>query len=219
MRISRTILILLLSYAEILLHTCHLWLVARICVFPSSCVCLCTQDSHVLTGTHLSPWRPPLLGLTITRRGWEPGRGLIWRRVINTAQTSIRQEWPEWQWEAGGWHTCSAWPSPRLNLKVWLASSGLVLGGDSPSPRFSIDWRSCKHRCCLHFFFYSPQDAIIKQKKTLHQKKNTNKTHFLSFSQDTWMFIYMWRSNVTYQPSASVGEGCFIIDREIDLDQ
>ena len=27
-------------------------------------------------------------------------------------------------------------------MKVWLASSGLVLGGESPSPRFTAEWRS-----------------------------------------------------------------------------
>lgn len=130
-------------------------------------LCLCTQNSYLLTGTHLSPCRPPLLGLTITRRGWEPGRGLIWRRAINIAQTSIRQDWWDRQWDVGGWHTCSAWPSPRVNLKVWLASSGLVLGGDSPSPRFSIDWRSCKHKWCLHFFTHHK----IKQ-NTIPEKKH-----------------------------------------------
>lgn len=130
---------------------CHLCSVVRVCVFPPPCLCLCTQNSPSPRGTHLSPCRPPLLGLTMTSRGWEPGRGLIWRRAINTAQTRMGQDWWGRQRDVGGRHTCRAWPSPRVNLKVWLASSGLVLGGDSPSPRFSIDWRSYKHKRCLHF--------------------------------------------------------------------
>lgn len=94
---------------------------------------------------------------------------------------SIRQDW--WEQQVGGWHTCSAWPSPRVNLKVWLASSGLVLGGDSPSPRFSIDWRSCKHKRCLHFSTRHKMSSCNKTK--LYTRTNTHKKTF-TFTQDTW---------------------------------
>ena len=94
-------------------------------------------------GTYRSPCLPPLLGLTRTRSGWVPGRGVTWRQ--GTTESTNRKEAGSVPGD-GQASTCSACPSPGENLNVWLVSSGLVLGGDSPSPRFTTEWRSWDRR-------------------------------------------------------------------------
>lgn len=145
MRIARMIIILLWRYIQKpLVISCQ-----DLCL-PS--IVFVLVYSEFILARRNSPLSLPSSALGIDHNQERVGtRQRVDLNTTNTAQTSIRQDWWEWQLDVGGWHTCSAWPSPRVNLKVWLASSGLVLGGDSPSPRFSIDWRSCKHKCCLHF--------------------------------------------------------------------
>lgn len=176
MRISRTIVIPLFR-----------------CILKSFCIPVIPVPSIVFVLVYsefLRAYRNSPLALPSSALGIDHNQERVGTRQRVDLKTgdkhSIRQDGWEWPWEAGGWHTCSAWPSPRVNLKVWLASSGLVLGGDSPSPRFSIDWRSCQQKCCLHV---STRLKMPSWNKTPHKRKNINKT--FSFTQDTLIFIYM----------------------------
>lgn len=106
-----------------------------------------------VTGTYRSPCLPPLLGLTMTRSGWVPGRGLIWRQEGKTDLGICLLLLCGWGIAAGCW-TCVPAVLVRLQGRIWksdwrhrgwcwVATPPHHASPQSDGPVIEEDWWSC----------------------------------------------------------------------------